>query len=186
MSRYPVPLPTCLLSDQPSPGVHQAHNPSFPPDTEEKQKQLGEFFGTYPPPKVAGQVPAFVDAIKAQDSSLKSFGIVGYCWGGKVISLAVKAESNPFSIAAAVHPAMVDPADAEGIKIPFSLIASKDEPVEDVEKFEANLTAAKHVEIFKDQIHGFMAARSNLEDPRVKEEYERGYKVLVDFFCHNF
>lgn len=50
---------------------------SYPPDTEEKQKQLGAFFGTYPPPKVAGQVPGFVDAVKAKDSSISKFGIIG-------------------------------------------------------------------------------------------------------------
>ncbi|KAF4124772.1 Dienelactone hydrolase [Geosmithia morbida] len=159
---------------------------SFPPDNEEKQKALGKFFETYPPPKVAGQIPPYVDAIKAKDSSITSFGIVGYCWGGKVISLVVKADSNPFSIAAAAHPAMVDPADAEGIKVPFALLASKDEPIEDVDKFEAALKVPKHVETFPDQIHGWMAARSNLEDPRVKAEYERGYKVLVEFFGNHF
>ena len=50
---------------------------------------------------------------------------------------------------------MVDPNDASGIKIPLCLLASKDEPEEDVKKFEKNLTAAKHVETFGDQIHGW-------------------------------
>lgn len=50
---------------------------SFPPDNDEKQKQLGEFFQTYPPPKVAGQVPDFVSAVKAKDSSISKFGILG-------------------------------------------------------------------------------------------------------------
>ena len=50
---------------------------SYPPDTEDKKKQLGEFFQTYPPPKVAGQVPGFVDAVKAKDSSITKFGILG-------------------------------------------------------------------------------------------------------------
>jgi dienelactone hydrolase len=62
------------------------------------------------------------------------------------------------------------------------MLASGDEPEEDVKKFEANLTGEKHVEIFKDQIHGWMAARSDLEDARVKSEYERGYKTLLEFF----
>ncbi len=30
---------------------------------------------------------------------------------------------------------------------------------------------------------GRMAARSDLEDSRVKEEYERGYKTLLEFFA---
>jgi hypothetical protein len=49
---------------------------------------------------------------------------------------------------------MVDPSEAEGIKIPLAMLASGDEPADDVKKFEANLTGEKHVEIFGDQIHG--------------------------------
>jgi hypothetical protein len=29
------------------------------------------------------------------------------------------------------------------------------------------------------------SARSNLEDPAVKKEYERGYKILLDWFHEN-
>lgn len=77
---------------------------------------------------------------------------------------------------------MVDAADAQGINVPMALLASGDEPEEDVKKFEDALKVPKHVEIFKDQIHGWMAARSNLSDDRVKAEYERGYKTLLHFF----
>jgi dienelactone hydrolase len=90
--------------------------------------------------------------------------------------------SNPFSIAAVAHPAMVDPAEAEGIQVPFILLASEEEPVDKVKEFENKLKHAKHVEIFGDQIHGWMAARANLSDPRVKEEYTRGYKTVLEFF----
>ncbi len=108
--------------------------------------------------------------------------MVQYCWGGKAVALATKESSNPFAAAAAVHPAMVDAADAPGIKVPFILLASGDEPAEDVKKFEHALTVPKHVETFADQIHGWMAARANLSDDRVKAEYERGYKTLLTFF----
>ena len=77
---------------------------------------------------------------------------------------------------------MVDPADAEQIDIPMCLLASKDEDSEAVTKFEANLKSSRHVETFGDQIHGWMGARSNLKVDRNKEEYERGYKTLIEFF----
>jgi dienelactone hydrolase len=158
----------------------------YPPDNEDKQKQLGEFFGQYPPPKVAGLVPDYVKALKEKNSSISDLGILGYCWGGKVASLATKADTNSFKIAASVHPAMVDPADAEGLTVPFVMLASGDEPAEDVKKFEDALKVPKHVEIFGDQIHGWMAARADLSNDRVKAEYERGYKTLLDFFSKNF
>jgi dienelactone hydrolase len=81
---------------------------------------------------------------------------------------------------------MVDASDAEGLSVPTMLLASKEEPEEEVKKFENNLKVAKHVEVFKDQIHGWMAARADLNDSRVKEEYERGYKTVVEFFGKNF
>lgn len=81
---------------------------------------------------------------------------------------------------------MVDASDAEGLSVPTMLLASKEEPEEEVKKFENNLKVAKHVEVFKDQIHGWMAARADLNDSRVKEEYERGYKTVVEFFGSNF
>lgn len=81
---------------------------------------------------------------------------------------------------------MVDAADAEGINVPFALLASKEEPDEAVKEFEDALKVPKHVETFKDQIHGWMAARSDLTDERVKEEYVRGYKTVLTFFGKNF
>ncbi|KAK2048680.1 dienelactone hydrolase [Colletotrichum somersetense] len=158
----------------------------FPPNTEEKQKNLGGFFQKFPPPKISGLVPDYVKAVQSKFSSLESFGIIGYCWGGKVVSLVTSSDSNPFKVGAEIHPAMVEAEDAKGIKIPLIMLASKDESEEDVKKFESNLSVAKHVEIFKDQIHGWMAARSDLDDPRVKEEYTRGYKTVLEFFAKNF
>ncbi|KAK1701442.1 dienelactone hydrolase [Colletotrichum godetiae] len=158
----------------------------FPPNTEEKQKNLGGFFQKFPPPKIAEQTPDYVKAIQSKYSSIESFATIGYCWGGKVVSLVASGDKNPFKVAAEIHPAMVEPEDAKGIKIPLIMLASQDEPEEDVKKFEANLNVTKHVETFKDQIHGWMAARSDLEDSRVKEEYTRGYKTVLEFFEKNF
>jgi dienelactone hydrolase len=82
---------------------------------------------------------------------------------------------------------MVDPAEAEGIKVPLIMLASGEEPADKVQQFEANLkTAAKHVETFQDQVHGWMAARADLSKDRVKEEYTRGYKTVLEFFGKNW
>jgi dienelactone hydrolase len=77
---------------------------------------------------------------------------------------------------------MVDPNDAKSINVPFMMLASGDEPANDVKAFKANLQVPNHVETFPTQIHGWMAARANLEDAEVKKEYERGYKTVLDFF----
>ncbi|KAI1391993.1 alpha/beta-hydrolase [Hypoxylon trugodes] len=155
----------------------------FPPNTEEKQKKLGDFFQKYPPPSVAGKVPDYLNALKAKYPEITSWAIMGFCWGGKVVSLVTSQASTGFSAGVEVHPAFVDPSDAENIKIPLALLASKDETPEDVEKFAKNLKGPSYIETFGDQIHGWMAARSNLEDERVRAEYTRGYETVLKFLA---
>jgi dienelactone hydrolase len=77
---------------------------------------------------------------------------------------------------------MVEPEDATKIKIPFIMLASGDEPADKVKEFQKNLTAPHHVETFGDQVHGWMAARGDLKNERIKDEYTRGYKTVVEFF----
>ena len=76
---------------------------------------------------------------------------------------------------------MVDPNDAKGITIPLALLASQDEDADAVKAFEKELTTESYFDRFDDQVHGFMAARGDLTDEKVRSEYERGYKALLDF-----
>ncbi|KKA27781.1 hypothetical protein TD95_004970 [Thielaviopsis punctulata] len=154
----------------------------FPPDTPDKQAVLSAFVGKNHPAIVAPKVAAYIAAARAKFPAVTDWAVVGFCWGGKVVSAVAKAPDTPFKAAAEVHPAMVDPEEAKGISIPLCMLASKDEDAEAVKKFEENLSGEKYVEIYADQIHGWMAARSNLKDERNKEEYARGYKKLLEFF----
>ena len=77
---------------------------------------------------------------------------------------------------------MVDANDAPGVTIPFIMLPSKDESKDDVEKWEKGIKTDHLVEWFPTQVHGWMAARADLEQDEVKKEYERGYKLLLDFF----
>jgi dienelactone hydrolase len=95
-------------------------------------------------------------------------------------------DANLFKIAGAVHPAMVDPAGAEKISVPYILLASMEEPAETIKDFESKLKVTCHVETFDDQVHGFMAARGDLSSSRVKNEYKRGYETLLTFFAKNW
>ncbi|TVY12674.1 putative AIM2 family protein [Lachnellula arida] len=154
----------------------------YPPNTPEKGQKLGNFFKENAPDFAASRIRALITTYNESNPNIKIWGVVGFCWGGKIVSLT-SGKGTPFKAAVEVHPAMVDPADAEGITIPLALLASKDEPAGDVKAFEARLKVEKHVETFGDQIHGFMAARSDLANERVKAEYERGYKTVLEFFA---
>lgn len=151
-----------------------------PPQTKEHEQKLGEFFSTQgAPPRTLERIPGIVQELNKK--GIEKWGIVGFCWGGKVVNLA-SMKDTPFSVAAACHPAMVAADDAPGITIPYAMLPSKDEPKEDVESWEKGLKVPHIVEWFPDQVHGWMAARSDLEDSKVKSEYERGYKTVLDFF----
>lgn len=153
----------------------------FPPDTDDKKKQMSDFFaGPANPPETVKKVPELVKTLEQKYSGIQKWGSLGMCWGGKVgdallsrgtgrcrmliwwiqqiVSLTSQS-GTPFSAAAEVHPAMVDANDAKGVTIPLCMLASGDENPDDVEKFKNNLSVANHVETFKDQVHGWMAAR---------------------------
>jgi len=154
----------------------------YPPDSKEKGEKLGNFFSTTAaPPKTVEKLKSLMEVLKKEHPEITSWGLVGYCWGGKIVNLSSQPGTH-FKAAAACHPAMVDPADAPKITIPIAVLPSQDEDKDAIGKYKEGLTVKNIVEWFPDQIHGWMAARSNLDDPKVKAEYERGYKLLLDFF----
>ncbi|KAI0975926.1 dienelactone hydrolase [Xylaria arbuscula] len=154
----------------------------YPPDTEEKRRKLGEWFGKNSPFDVAATLPGYVKALQQSNPSIRSWGLVGYCWGGKVAELVTShPSSNPFAVAVACHPAMIDPFGADKIGVPYALVASMEETPETIKDFESRLKVPHHVETFSDQVHGFMAARADLSDPSIKAEYARGYQVVLEF-----
>ncbi|KAK4898416.1 hypothetical protein LTR27_004012 [Elasticomyces elasticus] len=157
----------------------------YPPDNEEKGKKLGEFFKTSAaPPKTLERIPKVLKQIEAERPDIKEWAIVGYCWGGKIVNL-ISQQGTPFKAAAACHPAMVDANDASGVTIPYAMFPSKDEPKDDVEKWQANIKVKNVVRWWPNQVHGFMAARADLKDEKVKEDYQKAYEELLSFFHDN-
>ncbi|KAF1916706.1 dienelactone hydrolase family protein-like protein [Ampelomyces quisqualis] len=153
----------------------------YPPDDDDKGKKLGEFFATQAAPaKTVARIPRMVAEL-GETRGVEKWAVVGFCWGGKIVNLS-SLENTPFKAAAACHPAMVAADDAPGISIPYIMLPSGDEPKEDVDKWQKGLKVPNVVEWFPDQVHGWMAARGDLEQDKVKQEYERGYKLVLDFF----
>jgi len=154
----------------------------YPPDTDEKGKKLGEFFNNQAaPPKTLNRIPNVLKEIQSKHSSIQEWAILGYCWGGKIVNL-ISQEGTPFKSAVACHPAMVDANDAAKVTIPFAMLPSKDEPKEDVEKWQQQIKVKNIVEWWPNQVHGFMAARGDLKDSAVKADYEKAYKLVLDWF----
>ena len=150
----------------------------YPPTTPEQTENLTTFFSTQAvPSKTLDKIPGVVSAANNPRPFAK-WAIVGHCWGGKIASLSAATPNPIFRAAVQCHPAMFDPADATQVTIPMALLASGDEPVDDMAAYQKSLQVPCHVETFSTQIHGWMAARSNLEDAEVRKEYERGYNTV--------
>jgi len=153
----------------------------YAPGSEDGPAKIKELFATKASfSGNAAHIPKIISAFTASNN-IEEWGALGMCWGGKVIVLA-SGEGTAFKAAAQAHPAMLDPSEASKISIPFATLASGAEKKEDVEAFGENLKGEKIVEIFGDQVHGWLATRADLEDQRKKEEYVRGYGILADFF----
>lgn len=149
--------------------------------TEEQKKGLYSWFPTRMPPSGAAKIPKIITDIEAVYGS-KTWGAVGFCWGGKVVSLT-SGPDTLFKASVQAHPGMIDPADAEKISIPTLMLASEEESAEEVKKWDEALKVEKYVERFGDQVHGWMSARGNLEDEKCREAYEKGYKVFLEWFA---
>jgi len=153
----------------------------YPPDNPDKEKKIGEWFGKYAqPPDHLPKLKKIVEKLKSE-RGIDTWAVLGYCWGGKIANVLSQGESL-FKAGASVHPAMVDTGDAEKLSIPFAMLPSGDEDKEACEKHKAAQKTPGILEFFPTQVHGWMAARADLKKEDVKKEYERGYKVLLDFY----
>ncbi|RMD40063.1 hypothetical protein DV735_g5059, partial [Chaetothyriales sp. CBS 134920] len=155
----------------------------LPPDTEEKKAAFnGWFAASASPPKHLPRVPALLDAAEKVNPKIRSWGMVGYCWGGKMVSL-IAGRDTRFKVGVQTSPALLDLADAPKIKIPMLVLPSKDEPLDEYEKYRDAITVPNRLEYFANQIHGWMSARGDLKDPAVLKDYERGYQLTADFLA---
>lgn len=159
----------------------------FPPTCTTHEKNLEAFFQTKATPeKTLARLPGIVAAANqlAASGEFESWSILGYCWGGKMACLA-SGQGSPFKAAIQCHPAMLAPEDARSVTVPMAVLASKDEDGKDVQSFCNNLRVPNYVETFSTQIHGWMAARSDLRDIEVLRKYEQGYETVLKF-CRKY
>lgn len=92
-------------------------------------------------------------------AKVEKLGIFGFCWGGKLASLACQDGKDSFVVAVQTSPARIDPDEAKKVSVPMALLLSGDEDSEVAGKYAANLTKESLIERFETQIHGWMSAR---------------------------
>lgn len=157
----------------------------FARDTEEKKQKIDDFMAAIrnPTPYIE-RIHRIFDAAVQKFPGVERWGTIGYCWGGKLVALTSGADTK-WSVGVMTSPARVDPEDAKKIAIPFATLASKGENTPETKEFHRVLAGPNTLHVFEDQVHGWMSARADLKDPKVKQEYERGYELTLDFYAQH-
>lgn len=127
----------------------------------EGRKLLHEFVETTASPtRVLPCILETLAEVQTLYPTVSRWSAVGYCWGGKLVSLiAAKGVESPLVAAAQSSPARLDPEEAKSITIPMAMLVSSKEDAGAVKDYSENLKADKHIEIFPTQVHGWMSAR---------------------------
>jgi len=154
-----------------------------PAATDEDKATMGKYFGpggTGNVNVVSDLLTKVVEDVKSK-GTVKQFGVVGYCWGAKIVSISL-TEGTPFSVGGQVHPSFTVPEDASKIVTPLIVLPSKDEDAATIKAFEANLKVPHYVNFYPESPHGWMATRADLKDDKARANFEKGYQEVSDFF----
>ncbi|KAF9650733.1 dienelactone hydrolase [Thelephora ganbajun] len=162
----------------------------IPPRNERDRRDLQSFIGGIAnPPAAAVKLVEFANVLKGE--GFKKIGALGYCWGGKVVTLGALKESSPLDAISIVHPSMFSAQDVEELSIPLGLFSSGDESKAEFDKSVEILSkkpfAAKvRSKYYSNMFHGWAAARGDLSNPDNKREYEDLYSRAAAFFKNAF
>jgi len=166
---------------------------NFPGGTDSHGNDLQTFFQTRA--AFDKHVPKLLNAAEIlREQGTKKLLAYGFCWGGKIVSIAGATSVNyggqsipAFDGVAIVHPAMVSTEDVDKIIVPLGLFPSKDEPKDVYDKavdiLKGKSWADKNAyHYFGETFHGFAAARANLDDAENVKHYTDLYSRLATFF----
>ncbi|ODM98296.1 putative AIM2 family protein C30D10.14 [Orchesella cincta] len=121
-----------------------------------------------------------------QTANITSFGLYGFCWGGKMIVYA--SEDKDFQGINAigfVHPSRLVTSDANKINAPALLLPSNAEPdmVPFLQILEQRFGEGKSEHYrYEDMRHGFAGATSDFSNPDVRSRVEDVIEKLNIFF----
>ena len=123
-------------------GDHPQDLANFPPKSPKQFKAIYEFMkGPADPSKNVDLVGPFMKKVMQEHQEIETWGIVGFCWGGKIAAL-VSQKDTIFKAAAQCHPSLLSNEDAGKVEIPMCILPSQDEVPEVSEVSEVNKWAA--------------------------------------------
>jgi dienelactone hydrolase len=81
------------------------------------------------PARTTPLIEPLLENFQKQNPQIKTWSIVGFCWGVKIATL-MTAKGTKFSAAAGAHPSLMDVADASKVVVPTCILPSQDEDPE--------------------------------------------------------
>lgn len=117
---------------------------------------------------------------------VKEVGIFGFCWGGKISTLA--ASQMPRIMAAGlVHPSSVTNDMAEDVHAPMYLFPCLDDPdmLPFYEVLKRKFGDNSGHRRYDDMCHGFATSMGNFSNPLVFQRVEQTIDILGNFFTRN-
>ncbi|KAF2087682.1 dienelactone hydrolase [Saccharata proteae CBS 121410] len=160
----------------------------LPVDSEEKRTGFMKFMAEKADLEKNGTVLRRVrEEAGGRFLEVEKWGVLGLCWGGKLVALA-SAPGSVFAASGMAHPAQLATEDAANTAIPHCCLFSKEdgtpELIEEYTKALQSSSCASEivVEKYGDMIHGWMGARADLSGNHCTTEFQRGYKQMATFF----
>eukprot|EP00752_Nemacystus_decipiens_P008120 g7260.t1 len=161
---------------------------NFPP---KDKSELGAWFGTTGDWETAIR-PTYTATVAymKEHKGAQDLGCAGFCWGGKMAmqAAALGSEEAGVKAAANVHPAMLSPELAEGVRVPMLIMPSGDDPdhlplkeVLDKKPFGDKCQYRR----FDDMHHGFCAGRGDWSIPEQATKAGEAIDMFVKFFTAN-
>lgn len=113
-------------------GAAPADIANYPPKTPPQFEYISAFMsGPADPSKTLPLIAPLMKVLKEAHPEIESWGILGFCWGGKVAALSsvedFAVKGGLFKASAQAHPSLLDVADARNIVVPHCVLPSNDE-----------------------------------------------------------
>ncbi|KAK6362656.1 hypothetical protein TWF730_000111 [Orbilia blumenaviensis] len=160
-----------ILGDAAIPPQHQSLDQV---SEEEKNSLVGKLMGKINEFRdFPGQI---LDGMKIWGSSwpsIEKWGIFGLCFGGKVVAV-MSRKDTPYLVSGQAHPSFLVDEDPELVVIPHICLASKDEDPDKIANYQTVLGQHCYVETYSENIHGWMGAKADLQDPEKMASFEKG------------
>lgn len=148
-----------------------------------KAFDIGAWLGRHGKEKRWPQVKACAQALKAQYPKVAA---IGYCWGGWAC-FHLGADPTLIDAISTAHPAMLENADFDNVKVPVQLIAPADDFTFSPELKQYSFEALPKTGVQWEYVHfaGFkhgFASRGDPSNPSQKSGLERAKRCAVNFF----